>query len=86
MPAKDLGTKRVCFKCGAKFYDLKKPQVVCPKCGTDQRDAPVAKPPPQGKRPKAPVPDPEPEVEEVEETEDVLGEALEDDAGDEDEP
>jgi uncharacterized protein (TIGR02300 family) len=42
--ARDLGTKYVCFKCGSKFYDLKKPVPSCPKCGADQRDAPVAKP------------------------------------------
>ena len=42
--ARDLGTKYVCFKCGTKFYDLKKPVPACPKCGADQRDAPVAKP------------------------------------------
>lgn len=38
--AKDLGTKHVCFKCKSKFYDLKKPAAICPKCGADQRDAP----------------------------------------------
>jgi len=42
--ARDLGTKYVCFKCGTKFYDLKKPVPACPKCGADQRDTPVAKP------------------------------------------
>jgi len=42
--ARDLGTKYVCFKCGTKFYDLKKPVPVCPKCGADQREAPSAKP------------------------------------------
>jgi len=42
--ARDLGTKYVCFKCGTKFYDLKKPVPTCPKCGSDQRDAPAAKP------------------------------------------
>ncbi len=42
--ARDLGTKYICFKCGTKFYDLKKPVPSCPKCGADQRDAPVAKP------------------------------------------
>ncbi|HZX95977.1 MAG TPA: TIGR02300 family protein [Myxococcales bacterium] len=42
--ARDLGSKYVCFKCGTKFYDLKKPVPACPKCGADQRDAPVAKP------------------------------------------
>jgi uncharacterized protein (TIGR02300 family) len=42
--ARDLGSKYVCFKWGTKFYDLKKPVPACPKCGADQRDAPVAKP------------------------------------------
>ena len=42
--ARDLGNKHVCFKCGTKFYDLKKPGPICPKCGADQRDAPVVKP------------------------------------------
>ena len=41
---RDLGTKYNCFKCGTKFYDLKKPVPACPKCGADQREAPVAKP------------------------------------------
>lgn len=42
--ARDLGSKYVCFKCSTKFYDLKKPVPSCPKCGADQRDAPVIKP------------------------------------------
>jgi uncharacterized protein (TIGR02300 family) len=42
--ARDLGTKYICYKCGTKFYDLKKPVPACPKCGADQREAPVAKP------------------------------------------
>ena len=30
----ELGTKRQCQNCGAKFFDLNKDPVVCPKCGT----------------------------------------------------
>jgi len=30
----DLGTKRLCGNCGAKFYDLNKTPMVCPKCET----------------------------------------------------
>ena len=26
------GTKRQCQECGARFYDLKRPKGVCPKC------------------------------------------------------
>ncbi len=50
MPAKDLGTKYVCFKCSAKFYDMKKPDPLCPKCGADQRESPALKPPSEGRR------------------------------------
>jgi uncharacterized protein (TIGR02300 family) len=30
----ELGTKRLCAHCGAKFYDLNKDPIVCPKCST----------------------------------------------------
>jgi len=30
----ELGTKRLCGSCGAKFYDLNKDPITCPKCGT----------------------------------------------------
>ncbi len=69
MPAKDLGTKHTCFKCGAKFYDMKKPEPICPKCGADQRQTPASKLSPAAERRSrpakvaAPV---EPEAEEVE--------------------
>ncbi len=43
MPAKDFGTKFLCFKCTTKFYDMKKPDPICPKCGADQREATVTK-------------------------------------------
>jgi uncharacterized protein (TIGR02300 family) len=50
MPAKDLGTKHVCYKCQTKFYDMKKPDPLCPKCGADQRESPALKPQPEGRR------------------------------------
>ena len=50
MPAKDLGNKFVCFKCSTKFYDMKKPDPVCPKCGADQRESPALKPASEGRR------------------------------------
>ena len=34
MAKPELGTKRLCGSCGAKFYDLGKDPIVCPKCGT----------------------------------------------------
>jgi hypothetical protein len=63
MPAKDLGTKFVCFKCQTKFYDMKKPDPLCPKCGADQRESPALKPAPESKRGRlAAVPKPVVEV------------------------
>ena len=29
------GNKFTCWSCGTKFYDLNKPNRVCPKCGAD---------------------------------------------------
>jgi uncharacterized protein (TIGR02300 family) len=30
----ELGSKRQCMSCGAKFYDLNRDPATCPKCGT----------------------------------------------------
>jgi uncharacterized protein (TIGR02300 family) len=30
----ELGIKRTCSSCGAKFYDLHKDPILCPKCET----------------------------------------------------
>ncbi len=35
MAKPELGTKRHCGSCGAKFYDLNKDPIVCPKCQTE---------------------------------------------------
>lgn len=35
----NLGRKYTCYSCHTKFYDLGKPEPLCPKCGADQRDA-----------------------------------------------
>ena len=34
MAKPELGTKRLCGNCAAKFYDLNKDPIVCPKCHT----------------------------------------------------
>ncbi len=44
----ELGIKRLCTECGAKFYDLLKNPIVCPKCGANYAvvaPTPKAKPP-----------------------------------------
>jgi uncharacterized protein (TIGR02300 family) len=80
----ELGTKRVCVSCGARFYDLNRQPAVCPKCATEQpSDQPrirrmPANVPDERRRPKvAPVPgledaEVETEVAEEEAEEDVL--------------
>ena len=34
MAKPELGSKRQCQNCGAKFFDLNKDPIICPKCGT----------------------------------------------------
>jgi len=48
----ELGTKRLCASCGAKFYDLNKTPITCPKCGTVFEVVPVTtRPRPDQARP-----------------------------------
>ncbi len=47
----DLGKKFECYNCGTKFYNLGRPEAICPKCGANQKnakseDAPVVAPRP----------------------------------------
>jgi hypothetical protein len=35
-----LGIRYTCFQCAAKFYDLNRPEPMCPSCGADQREDP----------------------------------------------
>ena len=35
-----LGVRYTCFECGAKFYDLNRPEPMCPACNADQREDP----------------------------------------------
>ena len=41
MAKPELGAKRQCPACGAKFFDLNKDPIVCPKCGTIFQGAPA---------------------------------------------
>ena len=76
MAKPELGTKRVCVSCSTRFYDLTKVPAVCPKCGTEQ---PLDQPrvrrgsgnlPPEDRRPKKVVADPEDQDTEAEPAED----------------
>lgn len=33
MAKSELGTKRLCPNCGAKYYDLFRDPIICPRCG-----------------------------------------------------
>lgn len=68
MAKPELGTKRVCVNCAAKFYDLNKDPITCPKCSTEFTVASLM---PRG-RPdaaRAPVREAEPEPVETPEAE-----------------
>jgi uncharacterized protein (TIGR02300 family) len=68
----ELGTKRLCASCGAKFYDLNKDPIHCPKCGAVYEVVVATRPsrPEPAAAPPAPRPVPEevaaPEPAEVE--------------------
>ena len=38
MPKVEWGKKVVCTNCEAKFYDLNRKPIICPKCGTEYSD------------------------------------------------
>lgn len=43
MTKAEWGTKRSCTTCGARFYDLNKEPIVCPKCGAENEKHGAAK-------------------------------------------
>jgi uncharacterized protein (TIGR02300 family) len=52
----ELGIKRLCPNCGARYYDLNRDPIVCPRCGTEYEApaaGPAAKARPQAARPEA---------------------------------
>lgn len=74
MTKREWGIKRICQSCGARFYDLRRSPIECPKCGTVFDPEALIK----ARRPRAaapvpvpvaaPVPVPEPELVEEGET------------------
>jgi uncharacterized protein (TIGR02300 family) len=84
----EWGLKRTCQSCGARFYDMGRDSVACPKCGTKFDPDAVMKtkrttkavaekaPPPPKAKPK-PKPAEEEELEVVADEELVEGEAAE---------
>lgn len=76
----NLGKKYVCYSCQTKYYDLGKPQPVCPKCGANPRDEDHPAPVTRGRRAVVVV---APEEEAFEESSDEPAADEEEDAGDE---
>jgi uncharacterized protein (TIGR02300 family) len=64
----EWGLKRTCQSCGARFYDLGKAEIVCPKCGAvfDPEASVKARRPKAVAAERAPAPEPVAEEEEVE--------------------
>lgn len=92
MAKPEWGKKRACQSCGARFYDLMKDPIVCPKCETvfdplanlRPRRSRVAAAKAASKPDVAPVPVPAPDAETETETEsetetDALEDATDDD-------
>jgi uncharacterized protein (TIGR02300 family) len=51
------GEKRLCLNCAAKFFDLAKEPIKCPKCGATFEPVLLARSPPRGiGRPFSPQP------------------------------
>ena len=74
----EFGKKHTCFKCGHKFYDLNKPDPICPQCQANQLEMPKKEnppsPPPLSKPSRISTP-PDP-MEEPEMTDDEVEEDL----------
>ena len=51
------GKKRTCLSCGARFYDMLRSPIICPKCETEFVPVVTGR----GSRAKAPAPVPSPE-------------------------
>ena len=59
MTKAELGTKRLCPNCGARYYDLNRQPILCPRCGTEFEVAVATRvrPQPAAKAPKVEVED-----------------------------
>ncbi len=72
-----IGTKRICQACAAKFYDLEKDPIKCPKCATVFNPESIAKPK-RGRKKAGAKEQPEEEIEIV--LDDEVIEELDDEA------
>lgn len=82
----NLGTKRNCPKCGTKFYDFAKEEIVCPKCEEKldpEQLNPLARIPRSPKKTPKPVEEETPVAAAAGDSDEVMESV--DDLGDEDE-
>ena len=70
MPNPEWGVKRTCLSCAARFYDLGRDPIICPKCGAEF-DLAALVPPVRGRGKKAEKAAPVKEAE-AETTEDLV--------------
>jgi uncharacterized protein (TIGR02300 family) len=67
MSKPEWGVKRSCPSCGARFYDLMRDPIICPKCGAEYDESVAARPKRAKAEPVAKAPEVEEEPELVEE-------------------
>jgi len=80
MSKAEWGLKRTCQSCGARFYDLTKSPIECPKCGAEYDPEVLLK----SRRGKAPVVAPKPVPVPVADDVDAIEPAVGDEAEEED--
>lgn len=89
MAKPELGEKHTCVSCSARFFDLGKQPVICPKCGTEQpaeqprlkRAAPIPEEQKKPAKPELDTDDLDVEVPDADDDEDILDDADELDDG-----
>jgi uncharacterized protein (TIGR02300 family) len=74
------GVKRMCQSCGARFYDLAKDPILCPKCGAEFDPEAILKTKRAKPAPAAPrvVPTPVAEPDEIEPIEEEVADGADD--------
>ncbi len=89
MAKPEWGNRYVCFSCGCKYYDLNRPEPLCPRCEADPREAVLAARTPSRQTREASSPEEEGEdLDSFDEVLDVRYEAsdiLDDDVSEDDE-
>lgn len=68
MPKPELGKKRQCPSCSARFYDMRRSPIVCPSCGAQFEADMITRAKRSRSKPKPEAEEPEAAESEVEET------------------